>query len=137
MSKIKMAARDPKLESVAESSWEDGMTREASIDLVMPGRSKQLPYLRQITGPGSPRDFVFRKDESTIGRSKTCDFVVDSPELSRVHICIRRIGQELDCADNDSRNGLYLNGIRVYSCVLRPGDTIQIGNASFHFFEGR
>jgi pSer/pThr/pTyr-binding forkhead associated (FHA) protein len=131
-----MTKKEPELQSVAESSWEDGMTREASIEVIVPGRNKRLPYLRQITGPGAPRDFVLRNEESIIGRSKTCDFVIDSPELSRVHIRVKRCGQELDCIDNDSRNGLYLNGIRVHSCVLRPGDTVQIGNASFGFFEG-
>lgn len=120
----------------SEPEWEDGLTREASVEVMMPGRNKRLPYLRQTTGPGSPRDFVLRNDASTIGRSKTCDFIVDTPELSRIHVRVLRDGQEIECIDNESRNGLYLNGIRIHSCVLRPADTIQVGNATFIFFEG-
>lgn len=37
--------------------------------------------------------------------------------------------------DNDSRNGFYLNGLRVYSAMLREGDVIQVTDCVFVYHE--
>jgi pSer/pThr/pTyr-binding forkhead associated (FHA) protein len=117
-------------------NWSESLTTEASIELLMPDRARRPPMLRQITGPGAPRDLSFTQAETIIGRSKAADFSIDSPELSRQHVVAQLEGQEVEVRDLDSRNGLYLNGIRVYVAVLRSGDHLQVGNVTFVFAEG-
>ena len=92
--------------------------------------------LRQTKGPGAPQEHQLNAGEVTIGRSSKCDISIDSPELSRQHIRIVRDGPEYEVQDLESRNGVYLNGVKIHRAVLRGGDTIQIGNVSFLYLEG-
>lgn len=115
--------------------WNDEATRETPIDLILPDLSRRPPILRQISGPGAPRDFLLMRDRIVVGRSSTVNICVDALELSRQHMELERVGCEYRCTDLMSRNGVYLNGVKVHSCILRPGDTIQIGNVAFAFHE--
>lgn len=92
--------------------------------------------LRQVKGPHAPCDRVLDQTEHTVGRSSKCDVSIDSPELSRQHIRLVRVGPEYEVHDLDSRNGVYLNGVKIHRAILRGGDMIQIGNVSFLFIEG-
>lgn len=92
--------------------------------------------LKQVAGPGAPREIVLTRDRLVIGRSKRVDIVIDSPELSRRHVLLERDGHEFVIRDLDSRNGLYLDRVKIHSAVLRGGDTLQIGNVTFVFLEG-
>ncbi|MFH1809746.1 MAG: FHA domain-containing protein [Pseudomonadota bacterium] len=118
-----------------QDAWSDDTTSEAKLDLVLPSRAERRPVLRQINGPGAPRDHRIQEDRVVVGRSRGAELVIDSPELSRQHIRIERNGEEYRCTDLDSCNGLYLNGIKVHSCTLRVGDTVQIGNVTFVYEE--
>ncbi|MCP4502209.1 MAG: FHA domain-containing protein [Deltaproteobacteria bacterium] len=117
-------------------NWSESLTTEASVRLLMPERKDAPFFLRQLTGPGAPHDWSFMRDRTVIGRSKAADFAIDSPELSRQHICILRDGKSFKCLDLESRNGIYLDGVRIHSLILRHGDLIQLGNVSFLFCEG-
>ncbi len=119
----------------AMESWSESQTTEASIRLLLPENAQRPPAMRQITGPGAPRDLVLTRERMTVGRSKAADFTVDSPELSRLHVEIQCDGREYCARDLDSRNGIYLNGLRVHSAVLHHGDAVQIGNVTLIFNE--
>ena len=118
-------------------SWAESLTTEAPIELVVANRRTQPYFLRQLTGPGAPKDWILAEGTVVIGRSKAADFTVDSPELSRKHIEIMRQGKEYKCIDLESRNGVYLDGVKFHSVILRQGDVIQLGNVSFLFLEGK
>jgi len=47
--------------------------------------------------------------------------------LSRKHVAVARLGRELTFRDQDSRNGTFVNGLRVSRGALRVGDVISIG----------
>lgn len=126
----------PELLAELDDSWCEENTKEASIDVVVPDHVRRAPVLQQITGPGAPRDFRIISRQIVIGRSSSADIVIDAPELSRQHVKLEREGDAYKCTDLDSMHGLYLNGLKVYSCVLRPGDTIQLGNVTFVFKGG-
>ncbi len=73
---------------------------------------------------------------SIIGRSGTCDVVIDQMEVSRRHARAscdtwgRWIFEDLG-----SSNGLFLNGLRVEACTVRPGDVVRIGSVFLSFGE--
>jgi PAS domain S-box-containing protein len=72
--------------------------------------------------------FRIEKDESVIGRGGEVDFVVDDLGVSRRHArVLRRPDGVCLLVDLSSRNGTYVNGLRIRSSPLREGDKIQIG----------
>ncbi|MFZ9889597.1 MAG: FHA domain-containing protein [Myxococcota bacterium] len=92
--------------------------------------------LRLTRGPGAPVDITLTDDHLVIGRSQSCGIFVDSPELSRNHVQLEKQGHEYTLTDLESRNGVFLNGVRIHSAVLRSGDTLQMGNVTFLYLEG-
>jgi pSer/pThr/pTyr-binding forkhead associated (FHA) protein len=99
-------------------------------------RTKRPFVLEQIGGPGAPRQFELELEETVVGRSLSAHISIDSGLLSRQHMSLRRTGLEVSCADMGSANGMFLNGLKAHSAVLRQGDTIQIGDVIFVFHEG-
>jgi pSer/pThr/pTyr-binding forkhead associated (FHA) protein len=63
-----------------------------------------------------------------IGRSTHNDLVIDSRFISRYHVLLTRQNNEVVLMDLNSRNGIYVNSMRVMQGVLRPNDIISIGN---------
>jgi len=77
--------------------------------------------------------------DTTIGRSRECTIPIKGdPEISRIHCTIQRQedGSYL-IIDEESRNGTFLNGKRIYSNeehTLKDGDEIRIGATKFRFY---
>jgi pSer/pThr/pTyr-binding forkhead associated (FHA) protein len=64
----------------------------------------------------------------TLGRATGADFSVDGALVSRVHCrLIATAGGGLEVRDLDSTNGTFVNGKRVQTAQLEPGDRLQIG----------
>lgn len=76
------------------------------------------------------------RDELVLGRSESADVQLESDQLSRRHVRFVLREGEYTCEDLDSRNGVYLNGVRIHSAVLREGDQLDIGGAIFVYHEG-
>jgi ABC transport system ATP-binding/permease protein len=69
--------------------------------------------------PGEPK---------TIGRATGADFIVDAALISRVHCQLTVLpGGELEIKDLESTNGTFVNGTRIETARVAPGDKIQVG----------
>jgi len=69
--------------------------------------------------PGSAR---------TIGRATGADFIVDAALVSRVHCRLTVLPEgELEVRDLESTNGTFVNGTRIETARLAPGDRLQVG----------
>lgn len=67
----------------------------------------------------------------TIGRSKSCDVVIDDPLVSRRHATMA-LGAQPVLRDLDSFNGTYVNGQRLHGEVtLSPGTEVVFGSQTF------
>lgn len=77
---------------------------------------------------------VISQKRSIIGRSQSCDIVIDSDAVSSVHAVleVRDDGTAI-IFDMDSTNGTYVNGQKVVTNKVVLGDTIQISNLHFTF----
>lgn len=76
--------------------------------------------------------------EWIIGRSNTCDLVLASPEVSRVHGRIVYIDNGYHFMDAGSTSGSLLNGESIAPSEmrqLRPGDLLQLGETFLHVEE--
>lgn len=101
------------------------------------GRFTSRPhYLEMVEGPGAPRRFQLRTPATVVGRSEQSDIQVDSEGLSRRHLLVTRNGGEFVVEDLDSRNGVFLNGVKIHSATLRDMDTLQLGPVVFVYHEG-
>jgi pSer/pThr/pTyr-binding forkhead associated (FHA) protein len=65
----------------------------------------------------------------TIGRSTGAEFMLDAPLVSRLHCQLSAADDVLHVKDLDSTNGTFVNGERVVSAKLQPGDRLRIGRA--------
>jgi pSer/pThr/pTyr-binding forkhead associated (FHA) protein/tetratricopeptide (TPR) repeat protein len=105
---------------------EDGRTTFTSVAKM----SVQL-----IFKPGDANVTVYEltKDETSIGRGKSCDIVLNDKKSSRQNSIIRRAGISFSIKDLDSSNGTYVNGVRIEEQELTGDDVIKIGDVEFQF----
>jgi hypothetical protein len=80
------------------------------------------------------RRYVLEGPRATIGRSKEAQCVLRDPNVSRRHAELRRsAGGDWTIADLGSTNGVKVNGRRVSSTRLNPGDQVTVGTTTFTF----
>ena len=80
------------------------------------------------------RRYVLEGPRATLGRSKDVDCVLRDPNVSRHHAELRRSRSgDWTITDLGSTNGIKINGQRVGSGRLRPGDRVTLGTTTFLF----
>lgn len=62
-----------------------------------------------------------------IGRARDCQVILDDSRISRHHCKIVRQGDRYWVTDLNSRHGTLVNGERIESRMLEPGDVIEVG----------
>lgn len=81
--------------------------------------------------------FPLRQGETTIGRSPYCSIQIASHQASREHAAVAIDGDTATISDLDSRNGTYINGVRITQPTrLLSGAMIGIGGVTLSFLEG-
>lgn len=118
--------------------WNDESTNPISVSLLPLSLEQQPSSLEMITGPGAPKTYELFRDEVVVGRAIDADIPIHATDLSRKHIALKRSAQgQYTVVDLESRNGLYLNGVKVHAALLHDGDNVQLGTVVFVFHEGR
>jgi pSer/pThr/pTyr-binding forkhead associated (FHA) protein len=98
---------------------------------VAPGRTAVQYVLVGIAGPHAGARFELTKTPMSIGREQGRDIVLADQTVSRRHAVIQRIGDSLLIVDEGSSNGTFVNGVRVTSQQLKPGDEVRLGSSAF------
>ena len=93
-------------------------------------------FLEHAEGEGSPRRIRLDKPQLAIGRGEDDDIRVLSQRASREHAILCRQEEDYVIQDNGSRNGVFLNGVKIHSGVLRDGDVLQVADGVFVYHEG-
>jgi pSer/pThr/pTyr-binding forkhead associated (FHA) protein len=85
--------------------------------------------LRTVTDDLPEKTFrILPGNIRTIGRATGADFIVDAALISRVHCRLTALTDgELEVRDLESTNGTYVNGERIETARLAPGDRLQVG----------
>ena len=76
--------------------------------------------------------------ETTIGRSRSCNIVLDHVSISKVHAKIIARGNAYYLVDNSSTNGIVVNGKKMEGKIkLHEKDVILITNSKLIFGDGK
>jgi hypothetical protein len=82
--------------------------------------------IKILTGPQAGLIFPIREGKHTVGRSTTCDVKIASNSVSKEHATLLAVGDKLIISDLDSRNGTFVNGVKIQNTRLNPGDKLSL-----------
>ncbi len=80
--------------------------------------------------PRANLTFVLSQQETRVGYSPPADLVLPVAGVSRQHALLLRHAEVLEVRDLGSRNGTFVNGIRVEQRQLSAGDELAFGPVS-------
>ena len=75
------------------------------------------------------------KDMLVLGRSRKCDILIDDGLVSRAHAELHAREGQLWLKDLKSRNGTFVNQVRVDEVQLNPQDTFKVGRSEFLYID--
>lgn len=97
------------------------------------GKAKAPPQAYLINRVNAD-SIALNRGESSVGRSKSCDIIVNYDSVSRSHAVIARKKKGWVVFDTLSSGGTFVNEQRVDGCApLSDGDLLTLGAASFIF----
>jgi pSer/pThr/pTyr-binding forkhead associated (FHA) protein/tetratricopeptide (TPR) repeat protein len=86
-----------------------------------------------LIGGGPQRTYPLSPAETSLGRADDNTIAIADPLVSSRHLKIVRRGDVFAVVDLESENGTRVNGVRVSSKDLQPGDQIQVGSYTLFF----
>lgn len=92
--------------------------------------------LMACAGSNATKQVDLSAPQTRIGRGADSDIVIDRNQVSRSHAALEMVGPFVTITDLASRNGVFVNGNRVESQLLRDGDNIVIGDCQIRFLAG-
>ena len=84
---------------------------------------------------GQELRFPLFKDRLTVGRTSRNDIQLNAQHISRRHAVIETDNDKTTIVDWGSKNGVFVNEIRVTEQELHNGDIVSIGTADFRYEE--
>ncbi len=80
---------------------------------------------------GGGKSITLSKARILVGRHKSCDIALGFSSVSARHASLKIVGRYWFVEDNNSRNGVWVNGIRVAKQQLNPGDVVAFGTEKY------
>ena len=80
-----------------------------------------------VNGPG----YLAANESYRVGRSSRCSFVVHDLSVSRFHAQVTTNDDSVNVKDLGSRNGTFVDGVRVSEVEIQPGQTVRFGSVQF------
>ena len=79
-------------------------------------------------------EYALNDGVNLVGRDEQCDVVIDSPHISRNHLSVVISRDRAVIQDLNSRNGTFVNGLRVKNTVkIKSGDIVSLGKFAMSF----
>lgn len=91
-----------------------------------------MPYLAVETGTNAGSKHTVAADSVILGRGPGT-IQVEDKAASRRHSEIFRVGELCFIRDLESKNGTYLNEVKIQEEILKSGDRIRIGSTVYLF----
>jgi pSer/pThr/pTyr-binding forkhead associated (FHA) protein len=131
----------PRLVKPPQSEHEQGSQGDLGATMVYSAAKAREVRQEAVAPPAVSRalltmdgkTFVIDRPRTVIGRSQRADLVLDDPNVSRRHCEIQQQDGGWQLVDLESTNGVAVNGHRVRTAQLSPGDRITIGTSALLF----
>jgi len=65
-----------------------------------------------------------------VGRDRSCQLCIDDPQISRQHLLMLRRADAITIEDLNSRNGTFVNGVRVKTRTLKVNERVTLGRST-------
>jgi hypothetical protein len=105
-----------------------------SVGFAFPAPSQGRPaaVLRGVGGLARGRQYAIERGTYRIGSGEANDLQLSDDYLSHKHATIKYDSGSLYLSDSESRNGTFLNDVRLDQAarVLAPGDRIRVGKST-------
>lgn len=82
--------------------------------------------IRILSGPQAGQIFPLSSGKHRIGRGPSCEIKINSNSVSKEHAAILVTGDKVIITDLNSRNGTYVNGVRIQNQRVEVGDKIAL-----------
>ena len=86
--------------------------------------------LRGVAGSHFGRAIALRQ-RLVVGRAADCDIVIDDAQIAPHHATIETIDETICLRDMGSGAGALVNGLRLTTAVVHPGDQLAFGRDHF------
>ncbi|HBC86036.1 MAG TPA: hypothetical protein DCZ94_03690 [Lentisphaeria bacterium] len=91
-----------------------------------------------IVAKGKPNTwFQLDSDLINVGRAESSDIVIQSSKVSRNHCHISKDNNGWSIIDDNSKNGVFVNGKKMKKRILCEGDIIRIGTIELIYINNR
>jgi pSer/pThr/pTyr-binding forkhead associated (FHA) protein len=110
-------------------------TIQGEVSVVPVAKPLRPHFLELLRGVSAVPRYELNKAEMVLGREPGVDLMLSGDQVSRRHALLRRRNQEYTIIDLDSSHGIYLNGVKVHSALLRDEDVVQLADVVFVYHE--
>lgn len=87
-----------------------------------------------LTNVSTGERIILKSFETSVGRSKACDVILNHGTVSRFHAVIALGKKSWTVTDTFSKTGTFINMKRIKrKAAIRNGDTVSFGTASYKF----
>ena len=89
--------------------------------------------LTLVEGEGPSRPFTSTGQPASIGSHPSNHLVVKDPTVSRFHCEMACAPEGVKVRDLDSRNGTFIDGVRIKEAFIAPGSVLRLGRVALRF----
>ena len=107
----------------------------------LPSSQRPRAFVREraltfVAGERPGHRHAFASERLVIGAEASAELVLADPALSKFHCELRLVDGVTIVRDLGSRNGTFVDGVRVFEAPLRDGATLTVGRTQLRFEVG-
>jgi len=95
-----------------------------------------MAKLQVLSGSLAGQSYELKVEKTTIGRVEDNSFVIAEPSVSSHHCEILLVEKDVIVRDLNSTNGTFINGEKITESVLKPGQTLRLGQIDIRIDDG-
>jgi hypothetical protein len=82
--------------------------------------------IRILSGAQAGQIFPLQQGKHTVGRGSACEIKINSTSVSKEHAVVLVTGDKVIITDLHSRNGTYVNGVKIQNQRISLGDKLSL-----------
>ncbi|MCL2725167.1 MAG: FHA domain-containing protein [Polyangiaceae bacterium] len=117
---------------------EPSFDAKTTLPVAVPARGHSLAERPRrfvmLVGPTPGVEYPLDRDRITIGREQGSTIYINHNSVSRLHCEVHALSDgRFEIVDNDSANGVGVNGVSLRRGIIEAGDVIELGDVRFKF----